>query len=204
MRAGTTINKFIHGDGRTYAELGDGDSVLRVLTEHATRFSATAVLKADVLELLELSFGDPDKQGNLWTIALRRSDALPSALMSERFVEDLKGDFTGVDEWKRSVLAPRRERPAVRMSLLVLTDSDPVTGDGDVTLGEEFAEMRIKDLFCSCKPGTFSVAHCLNSALRCAMNNLCDAWDCVESGEWTPECSQNLEMARVCLGEYQS
>lgn len=46
-------------------------------------------------------------------------------------------------------------------------------------------------------------AHCIfNSALKCAFDNLCDAWGCIEAGNWGPGCQESLDKAKVCLGVY--
>lgn len=187
---------------RTYVELREGDAVRKVVTEQQRHYSATLVFNEfDSLELLELSFADDVKQRNIWTIEVRqRKDAAPlgSTFLTDDYIERLETESTEFKEWMRGLLSSRSAGTAVKKGFVVLTD--PQTGsDGETSPGgEPIPLMAIKDLLCACSDGKV-MAHCFVSTLRCAVDNLCSAWDCVESGEWTESCRTDIAEAERCL-----
>jgi hypothetical protein len=198
------VSNFISDGDRTTFELKIDGKKTNVFTETGPNRMALLVLdKAGSPTLLKISF--PDSAGTQTTFIFQfqkeKTAKTPGTqLLDKEFINAIKGGDGQFDKWRKDYLSLPGDQYVKRVAILDTARKDP--GGIKVTDGNTIA-LRIKNYLCSCKMGSI-YGHCLNSALRCAMDKLCNIWgECVEKATWTPNCSSDLETAKVCLGEYQ-
>lgn len=205
------ISKFISNDTRAYIEIKEENKLQKIYTEYNERYTGILVFnESNNLEIIKIAFADNSKNQNVWTIELRQQkDSSPPGkkLVEKDYIETLNSSAPEFQNWKQRFSSFPTTEPSLTQNFVGVAKAPNDTSGGTKIVDGEAIALRIKDSFCFCRnfAGTPAIAgsFCTNSALRCAADNLCDVWECVESGEWTGSCSASLEQAKVCLGEYQ-
>ena len=196
------VINFATTEGRTYFELRSEGKTHRVYTEAKSNFSGIFVIdELDNLEVLKLSFPDSSKKQNSLIVELRSQRDITSLgrrIIDKDFINSIKGGSTQFENWKAQYLAlPETDGQSTKSYVIFASVTDKNPEKIKFVEGATVV-FRLKDYFCGCKNGRLYTA-CFVSTLRCAMDNLCALWDCVEQGIWTDSCQDNYEKAKACL-----
>ena len=193
------VSKFISSGEQAYLEVMVDRSPHKIYTEHHADYKAMFIFgEKDNPELLEVSFLDSSKTITTFIVEFRTekdrvSPGLPVA--DNELIKSLKSDAKGFEDWQDRFSSFPVE-PTDRGALTDASFADP--SGIKIVDGNEII-FRASNYFCYCRNGGLSAA-CIISTLRCAMDNLCTVWRCIEAGEWSPECHDALEAAKACLG----
>jgi hypothetical protein len=193
------VSKFISSERQAYLEVKADDGLHKIYTEHRGEYKAMFVFgERDNPELIELSFLDAGKRITTYILEFRTEKdrvSLGLQFADHELIRSLKSDAKGFEDWRdRFSTFPDRVTGSA-----VLTDPSFADPTGVRILDGDTIVFRASDYFCFCRNGGLAAA-CIISALRCAMDNLCTVWECIESGEWSPSCHDALEEAKACLG----
>lgn len=201
------ISEFVASESHTYFELMKDKKKHKIYTEINSNLMAFFVLdEFDNPELLKLIFKDSIQNLNTFIFEFRKQKDVSSPaknFINKDFINSLKGDDSLFKEWKNHYSSFQiSEQKFTKTYVIVDTSKNNLQGT-------KFTEnnkvvYRISNYFCYCKNGGIAGYCILNSALRCALDNLCDLWkDCIETGNWGPGCQTSLDQAKVCLGTYE-
>jgi hypothetical protein len=199
------VEKFTVSGKHTYFQVQDGQKVQKVYTEIQPNRMVVVVLdEANQPQLIRLSFADNAGRRNTLLMEFSQTGKAISAgknFSEEKFLRSLTAANGKFEEWKKKYLSFPSSDPKYTKRY-VIPEKLGDNRDDIVFADRERIKLRFRDFFCGCKDGKIW-GECFVSALRCALDNLCELSDCVETGEWTPECSSNLEKAKLCLGQYE-
>lgn len=192
--------KFLSSGDQAYVEVTAEKNQYRILTESRGDFRAMMVLgDRNNPEVLEFSFIDGSKK--IVTIALEFKTAKdvipPGTAVDNEFIASLSSDADGFKEWQAR-FSSFSETPTVSR---IITDpgfANPIATT--IVDSDGMIAARIKDWLCHCRNLEIA-ADCYISVTRCILDNLCDAWDCIRSGHWTPECEAAIEWLKLCKGD---
>jgi hypothetical protein len=200
------VSQFVADGNKHYVEIVSGKKVQKIVTEMNERYQAVVIFdEYNVPQWLKVSFTDSAKQqtGFVWEFRKEKNGTSDAAdLIDRNKIDALENDNAQFAAWRKQYLDYITVNSSTGMGRYVFVDSSNGKPSGIDLVNGTAVRFNIKNYFCSCKRG-YALAHCMISATRCALDNLCKVWDCVEAGEWSPECSQSLDQAKVCLGEYR-
>jgi len=193
------VSKFISSGEQACLEVTVDGILQKIYTEHNADYKALLVFgERDNPELLQFSFRDSSKRIVTHILEYRtEKDRVPPGrkVADNEFIQSLRSDADGFRDWQAR-FSSFPEKPT---GSAVLTDASFGNPTGITIVDGDRIVFRIRDWLCFCQRGGIA-AHCFNSVLRCAFDNLCAAWGCIEAGEWSAECHDSLERAKACLG----
>jgi|GEM_PF-3841219 len=199
-RAATSeVSKFIASEERAYLEMTVDRAPHKIYTEYHGDYKAMFVFgEWDNPELLKVSYVDSSKTITTFILEFRTEKGRVSPglqVADNAFIQSLKSDAKGFDDWQKRFSSFPLEATDHRL----LTDpafADP--GPLKLVDGDEIV-FRASDMFCVCNRYGAAVTYCKDPNVQCAYNGLCKAWQCIEAGEWGPECQDALDEAKQCL-----
>lgn len=198
------VSNFVTEDKKAYLEVGSGADRKQIITEYGVNYKVLLVFDAENnLEIFKLNYLDSTKKNFDFSFEIIKNGnqkSTASEILENNFIQLLKSNKNGFAEWQTAFSSFSSDSQTTKRKQLFVDKSG--LNNPLVFVKNEKVVFRMKDIFCTCKRGAV-MGICLNSALRCAMDNICDAWDCIVYGEWTPECNTQVEQAKVCLGMYE-
>jgi hypothetical protein len=198
------VTQFVASGHQAYLEIAlDDGRVQQIYTESRGDYKALMVFgEKSNPELLKYAFSDASKKIVTSVYELRTDKDVPSPgrdVATNEFIKSLKSDEKGFADWQARFASfpeePTSQKYAADPGFADPIDTVIVDGGGGIVF-------RIKDWLCHCREGRIS-SLCIISATRCALDNLCTVWDCVEAEYWTPECYTARDQAEACLGELE-
>jgi hypothetical protein len=195
-------SKFIASGNQAYVEVKVDGALQKIYTEHNGDYKSLLVLgERNNHELLQFSFPDSSKRIVTYVLEFRteKDNVSPGLKVAgSELIKSLSSEADGFKDWQ-SRFSSFPDQPT---GSAVMTDpsfADPVgvdIVDGDqIVLGR-----RMSDLVCYCQRGSTHYSCIIDSAIRCALDNLCTVFECLEAGEWSPSCHDALQAAKACLG----
>lgn len=192
---------FISDRSRAYLEVKEENKLRKIFTEQTPRYMAMLVFnESNNPEILKLSFTDNLRKQNVWTIEFRAQKAvspLGKKLAQQDFIATLSSNDPGFKDWKRKFSSFPSAEPA-RGSHFIIVNTSNTKSPGTAITDGKIVTLKMKDWVCACKNGTIA-GPCMISNLRCALDNLCNVWGCIEEGTWNPDCQSSLNQAKACL-----
>lgn len=199
IHAQTLTTNFVASKDQAYTEVSVDGRVQKLVTEYYGDNKALLVLgEKNNPEVLKFSFVDESKKVVSVVVEFRtEKGSAPAGLdvAGNEFIKSLSSDAEGFADWQAQFAA----FPEQVTEHLVLTDpsfADPVADE--VIDGNGGFVFRIRDKLCKCREGFATVCLTMTSIVRCVLDNLCTVWDCLRSGEWTPQCSAAWQTAVEC------
>lgn len=192
---------FISDRSRAYLEVKEENKLRKLFTEQHPRYMVMLVFnESNNPEILKLSFTDNLRKQNVWTIEFReqKTGSLPGKKLAQAdFIATLNSDVPGFKDWKKRFSSfPSAE--SARNSHFIVVNASNTKSAGTIITDGKIVTLKMKDWVCACKNGTIA-GPCMISNLRCALDNLCAVWGCIEEGKWNPDCQSSLNQAKACL-----
>ena len=188
--------KFIASGNQAYLEVTVEGRIQKIYTESSGDYKAMLVLgEGNNPELLKFSYADSSRKIATMVLAFQSETDVPSPglqVATNKFISSLSSDADGFRDWQ----ARFSSFPEEPTESVVVTDAafaDPI---GVAIFDEKggLAARLIRNWLCHCRAGI-----CFHAAARCLMDALCGHWDCIETGNWGPECEHAQQEARACI-----
>lgn len=188
--------KFIASGDQAYLEVTVDGRVQKIYTESHGDYKAMMVLgEKDNPELLQFSYADSSKKIATMVLAFQSEKDVPSPgleVATNKFISSLSSDADGFREWQAR-FSSFPEQPTESYAITDAAFADPI----GVEIFDEkggLAARFIRNWLCNCPHGI-----CFHPAGRCLMDALCGSWNCIETGNWGPECEDAIQEARRCM-----